>query len=125
MDARILGSFLVSTVGLAMSLCPITARAAHVSRCDDGGGTEIYTDGSCHALGAQPAPMSAELLRSLAREGGMDGLNLAASPVDSERCQHLAQAAAAAEAAAATELERVVPKRSNRLRPAPAKEVSA
>jgi DNA-binding transcriptional LysR family regulator len=44
---------------------------------------------------------------------------------DSQRCQHLAQAAAEAEAAAASELERVVPKRSSRPRPAPTKEISA
>jgi DNA-binding transcriptional LysR family regulator len=44
---------------------------------------------------------------------------------DSERCQHLAQAAAAAEAAAVSELERVVPKRPSRPKPAPTKEIPA
>jgi DNA-binding transcriptional LysR family regulator len=44
---------------------------------------------------------------------------------DSERCQHLAEAAAAAEAAAVSELERVAPKRSTRPRVAAAKEAAA
>ena len=43
---------------------------------------------------------------------------------DSQRCQHLAQAAAAAEAAAATELERTAPQRSERPRVVPAREVA-
>jgi hypothetical protein len=96
MDTRILKSSFVFAVSLAMNLISIDARAAHVSRCDDGSGTEIYTDGSCHALGAQPTPMSAELLSGLAREGGLDGLNLATVPMDSERLNsRLANPAAA------------------------------
>jgi hypothetical protein len=39
--------------------------ASPISRCNAGGAV-IYTDKACGALGAQPAPMSAELIRNLA-----------------------------------------------------------
>lgn len=57
------------------------AQAAHVSRCIDSAGGEIYTDGSCSALGAEAAPMSSELLHDLMRSGGMDGQLLSSAPM--------------------------------------------
>jgi hypothetical protein len=52
-----------------------TAHAAgtHVSRCSSDGESAVYTDGSCRAVGGRPIPMSANLLRSLAREGALGG----------------------------------------------------
>jgi hypothetical protein len=47
--------------------------ATHVSRCATADGGSTYTDGSCRALGGTPAPMSATLMRSLAREGALGG----------------------------------------------------
>lgn len=52
---------------------PAHAAGTHVSRCDTGTGSAVYTDGSCRAVGGRPAPMSANLLRNLAREGVFDG----------------------------------------------------
>jgi len=49
------------------------AEPAHVSRCATGEGSSVYTDGSCRAVGGHPVPMSANLLRSLAREGALGG----------------------------------------------------
>ena len=49
------------------------AGATHVSRCVTDGGTSLYTDGSCRAVGGRPAPMSANLISSLAREGALGG----------------------------------------------------
>jgi hypothetical protein len=51
---------------------PVQA-ATHVSRCTTDGGTAVYTDGSCRSVGGRPVPMSANLLRSLAREGALGG----------------------------------------------------
>ena len=51
---------------------PARAAGTHVSRCEAGDGSVVYTDGSCRAVGGRPAPMSANLLRSLAREGAFD-----------------------------------------------------
>jgi hypothetical protein len=42
-------------------------QASPVQRCTNASGV-VYTDGACRALGATPAPMSAELIRNLARE---------------------------------------------------------
>jgi hypothetical protein len=51
-----------------------SAQAAnHVSRCTTDAGTAVYTDGSCRAVGGRPAPMSANLIRNLAREGALGG----------------------------------------------------
>ena len=52
---------------------PAHAGGTHVSRCETGDGGAVYTDGSCRAVGGRPAPMSANLLRNLAREGVFDG----------------------------------------------------
>jgi hypothetical protein len=49
------------------------AATSHVSRCASDDGAAIYTDGSCRAVGARPVPMSANLLRGLAREGVLGG----------------------------------------------------
>jgi hypothetical protein len=51
---------------------PAGAHATtHVSRCATGDGASVYTDGSCRAIGGHPVPMSANLVRSLAREGAL------------------------------------------------------
>lgn len=52
---------------------PAATAATHVSRCATPDGGATYTDGSCRALGGKPAPMSANLVRSLAREGALGG----------------------------------------------------
>ena len=52
---------------------PAHAADSHVSRCETGDGSAVYTDGSCRAVGGRPAPMSANLLRGLAREGALGG----------------------------------------------------
>jgi hypothetical protein len=52
---------------------PAATASTHVSRCTTADGGSTYTDGSCRALGGKPAPMSANLMRSLAREGALGG----------------------------------------------------
>ena len=52
---------------------PAATASTHVSRCATADGGSTYTDGSCRALGGKPAPMSANLMRSLAREGALGG----------------------------------------------------
>ena len=49
------------------------AAGTHVSRCATADGGSVYTDGSCRAVSGRPAPMSANLMRSLAREGALGG----------------------------------------------------
>ena len=49
------------------------AAGTHVSRCATSDGSSVYTDGSCRAVGGRPAPMSANLMRNLAREGLLGG----------------------------------------------------
>ena len=66
------------------SMSPPRARAGHVSRCADDAGSEIYTDGSCRALGAQAVPMSAQLLHDLVHGGGMDGQALPSVPMPAD-----------------------------------------
>lgn len=69
----------LATSALIAGLCflaptPGTAQA-RVSRCTSADGVSLYTDGSCRAVGAQPVPMSAELMRNLIRArraGGTD-----------------------------------------------------
>jgi hypothetical protein len=65
----ILALLLLAGAGFATT----TQAATHVSRCATDEGGSIYTDGSCRAVGGHPAPMSANLLRSLAREGALGG----------------------------------------------------
>src|SRR4249919_2154042 len=60
-------------LGSAFLAMPASATGTHVSRCDTGDGSAVYTDGSCRAVGGRPVPMSATLLRGLAREGAFDG----------------------------------------------------
>jgi hypothetical protein len=62
--------FLLSAAWLA---APAATASTHVSRCITADGGSTYTDGSCRALGAKPVPMSANLMRSLAREGALGG----------------------------------------------------
>ena len=57
----------------AAGLAPGAQAATHVSRCSSADGGAVYTDGSCRAVGGRPVPMSANLLRSLAREGALGG----------------------------------------------------
>jgi hypothetical protein len=100
MDSRIGHLLFVIVSASVWGMLPASANAAHVSRCDDGNESEIYTDGSCRALGAQPAPMSPELMRNLVREGGMDGLNIANAPaVDQSAAARLLARAHVAECA--------------------------
>jgi len=73
---------LACIVGGTMS--PPRAGAVHVSRCADDSGSEIYTDGSCRALGAQAVPMSAQLLHDLLHGGGMDGQALPSVPMPAD-----------------------------------------
>ena len=61
---------LISTSWLA---APAAQASTHVSRCSSGDGSSTYTDGSCRAVGGKPVPMSANLMRSLAREGVLGG----------------------------------------------------
>ena len=49
------------------------AASTHVSRCTTDGAVAVYTDGSCRAVGGRPIPMSANLVRSLVREGALGG----------------------------------------------------
>lgn len=59
---------------LAALACGSDASAAsHVSRCVTSDGGSTYTDGSCRAIGGTPVPMSANLMRNLAREGVLGG----------------------------------------------------
>ena len=71
-----LALLLLAGAGLApgahATLAP-TGPTTHVSRCDTGDGSSVYTDGSCRAVGGRPIPMSANLLRGLAREGALGG----------------------------------------------------
>ena len=62
--------FLLSAAWLAS---PSATASTHVSRCSTADGGSTYTDGSCRALGGKPVPMSANLMRSLAREGALGG----------------------------------------------------
>jgi hypothetical protein len=71
-------------MGMGAQGMSIPTNAAHVSRCSDSSGTEIYTDGSCRALGAEAVPMSAQLLQDLMHSGGMDGQSLANAPVPTD-----------------------------------------
>jgi hypothetical protein len=67
---------LFATLLLASAGFAATAQASgttHVSRCSGDGTASVYTDGSCRAVGGRPIPMSANLLRSLAREGALGG----------------------------------------------------
>jgi hypothetical protein len=61
----------------APALLPDTdVQASPIQRCVAGNGV-IYTDKACRSLGAQPAPMSTELIRNLAavaREQAMNGV---------------------------------------------------
>ncbi len=76
MDMRIAKWTLIASAMLAAQFAPAQATAVHVSRCDDGSGNGIYTDGMCRALGATPTPIPPELLRELMHDGAMDGQNL-------------------------------------------------
>ena len=62
--------FLLSAAWLA---APAATASAHGSRCSTADGGSTYTDGSCRAIGGKPVPMSANLMRSLAREGALGG----------------------------------------------------
>jgi hypothetical protein len=66
---QILALLLLAGAGFAT---PVQA-ATHVSRCTTEGGIAVYTDGSCRAVGGRPVPMSANLIRNLAREGALGG----------------------------------------------------
>jgi len=71
-----LALLLLASAGLAPGGAHATlvpTGTSHVSRCDTGDGNSVYTDGSCRAVGGRPVPMSANLLRSLAREGALGG----------------------------------------------------
>jgi hypothetical protein len=57
----------------ALSQAPLAHATSHVSRCVGADGAATYTDGSCRAVGGKPAPMSASLMRNLAREGALGG----------------------------------------------------
>jgi hypothetical protein len=65
--------FLVAMGLAAIGLAPSAQAATHVSRCTTDDGSAVYTDGSCRSVGGRPVPMSANLLRSLAREGALGG----------------------------------------------------
>lgn len=62
--------FLLSAAWLA---APAATASTHVSRCITAEGSSTYTDGSCRAVGGKPEPMSANLMRALAREGALGG----------------------------------------------------
>ena len=62
--------FLLSAAWLA---APAATASTHVSRCSTADGGSTYTDGSCRAIGGKPVPMSANLMRALAREGALGG----------------------------------------------------
>jgi hypothetical protein len=62
--------FLLTAAWLA---APAATASTHVSRCSTADGGSTYTDGSCRAIGGTPVPMSANLMRSLAREGALGG----------------------------------------------------
>jgi len=66
---KTLALMLLAAAGFATS----AHASTHVSRCTTDGGVAVYTDGSCRAVGGRPAPMSANLLRGLAREGVLGG----------------------------------------------------
>lgn len=77
MNLRIARLVVVASGVFAAQLLPATdAVAVHISHCDDGSGTGIYTDGSCRAIGAQPTAMPTGLLRNLTREGELDDQNV-------------------------------------------------
>jgi hypothetical protein len=70
--------FLICTALIAApALLPDTdVQASPIQRCVTGGSV-VYTDQACRALGAQPAPMSATLIRNLVaaqRENAMLGV---------------------------------------------------
>ena len=65
-----IATLLLAGAGLAQAAVP---GSMHVSRCATSDGASVYTDGSCRAVGGRPVPMSANLLRSLAREGALGG----------------------------------------------------
>lgn len=59
-----------------MLLPDMDVQASPIQRCISNGEV-IYTDQACRAIGAQPAPMSSELIRNLAavaREQAMNGV---------------------------------------------------
>lgn len=68
-NKTILAALLLASVGFAAAVQ--ATATTHVSRCSSDEGEAIYTDGSCLAVGGKPIPMSANLLRSLAREGAL------------------------------------------------------
>ena len=55
-------------VAAALGLAATSAGATGISRCTGPDGAAVYTDANCASLGAQDAPMSTTLLRSLASE---------------------------------------------------------
>jgi hypothetical protein len=57
----------------AWLVAPAALASTHVSRCATSDGGSTYTDGSCRAIGGKPVPMSANLMRALAREGALGG----------------------------------------------------
>jgi hypothetical protein len=66
-------SIAILVLSAACFAAPAATASTHVSRCATADGGSTYTDGSCRALGGKPAPMSANLMRSLAREGALGG----------------------------------------------------
>jgi hypothetical protein len=64
-------TFAILLLAAAGHAASAQASSTHVSRCSSDEGEAIYTDGSCLAVGGTPIPMSANLLRSLAREGAL------------------------------------------------------
>lgn len=67
----------VSSALVLAALALVAIAPAHasprVSRCAGSDGASIYTDGSCRAIGAEAVPMSAQLLRTLVRDGEGSG----------------------------------------------------
>ena len=65
-------SVLASALVLSLAALPVApavnASANGIQRCQAPDGTTVYTDKPCGMFGAQPTPMSGELLTRLARE---------------------------------------------------------
>ena len=68
--------FCTALFATPMLLPDMDVQASQIQRCVGNDGV-VYTDKACRAVGAQPAPMSTELIRNLAavaREQAMNGV---------------------------------------------------
>lgn len=70
-------SVLASALVLSLAALPaapaVNAAGTGIQRCQAPDGTTVYTDKPCGMFGAEPAPMSGELLTRLAREERANG----------------------------------------------------